>query len=280
MADLAGDECREFKVRRIGALAHRCPLNDVADPNAGAANDPCNAGTPVVSEQRPPCAVFLPSVTRAATSMQRFAPVLRFSRLRRVQRDPSRSRPAHSRASESGYERSMKLEDYRGLVEELLPAVLAAGRIEMRHFRSGVEVSTKADTTPVTVADHEAEEVLTEALHRAMPGVPVIAEEAVAAVHLRFMAAFADSHIQRKYGAATAEAVRGEADLLDRHWLWRGPWVERRRRLLAFDSKLKSRNLNPGTSADLTVACLLAHRLDDMIRLPPRSGPERARVRG
>jgi triphosphoribosyl-dephospho-CoA synthase len=105
-------------------------------------------------------------------------------------------------------------------------------------------------------------------------------EEAVAAVHLHFMAAFADSHIQRKYGAATAEAVRGEADLLDRDWLWRGPWVERRRRLLAFDSKLKSRNLNPGTSADLTVACLLAHRLNDMILLPPHSGPERARVRG
>ena len=105
-------------------------------------------------------------------------------------------------------------------------------------------------------------------------------EEAAAAVHLRFMASFADSHVQRKYGAATAEAVRGEADLLDREWLWRGPWVERRRRLLAFDSKLKSRNLNPGISADLTVACLLAHRLDDMIRLPPRSGPERARVRG
>jgi hypothetical protein len=67
-------------------------------------------------------------------------------------RDPSRRRPAHSLASESGYERSMKLEDYRGLVEALLPAVLAAGRIEMRHFKSGVEVSTKADTTPVTVA--------------------------------------------------------------------------------------------------------------------------------
>ena len=48
-------------------------------------------------------------------------------------------------------------------------------------------------------------------------GLP--AEEAVSAVHLRFMAAFADSHIQRKYGAATAEAVRGEADLLDRDWL-------------------------------------------------------------
>jgi triphosphoribosyl-dephospho-CoA synthase len=105
-------------------------------------------------------------------------------------------------------------------------------------------------------------------------------DEAVATVHLRFMAAFADSHIQRKFGAATAEAVRGEAELLDRDWLWRGPWVERRRRLLAFDTKLKSRGLNPGTSADLTVACLLASRLDDMIALPPHSGPERARGQG
>ena len=56
----------------------------------------------------------------------------------------------------------MKLEEYGPLVEALLPAVLAAGRIEMRHFAAGVEVETKADTTPVTIADHEAEEVLTE----------------------------------------------------------------------------------------------------------------------
>jgi hypothetical protein len=26
VAYLAGDECSEFKVRRIGTLAHRCPL--------------------------------------------------------------------------------------------------------------------------------------------------------------------------------------------------------------------------------------------------------------
>ncbi len=75
----------------------------------------------------------------------------------------------------------MKLEEYGPLVEALLPAVLAAGRIEMRHFAAGVEVETKADTTPVTIADHEAEEVLTEGLHRAAPGIPVIAEEAMAA---------------------------------------------------------------------------------------------------
>ena len=75
----------------------------------------------------------------------------------------------------------MKTADYRRLVEGLLPAVLAAGRIEMRHFAAGVAVETKADTTPVTAADHEAEAVLLEGLQQVAPGVPVIAEEAVAA---------------------------------------------------------------------------------------------------
>lgn len=75
----------------------------------------------------------------------------------------------------------MRLEEYRHLVEALLPSVLAAGRIEMAHFASGVAVETKADTTPVTAADHEAEELLIAGLHRVAPGVPVIAEEEVAA---------------------------------------------------------------------------------------------------
>ena len=75
----------------------------------------------------------------------------------------------------------MRLEEYRPLVEALLPSVLAAGRIEMAHFAAGVAVKTKADTTPVTAADHEAEEVLIAGLHRVAPGVPVVAEEEVAA---------------------------------------------------------------------------------------------------
>ena len=54
----------------------------------------------------------------------------------------------------------MQADDCQRLLKALLPAVLAAGRIEMRHFAAGVAVSTKADATPVTVADHEAEEVI------------------------------------------------------------------------------------------------------------------------
>jgi len=75
----------------------------------------------------------------------------------------------------------MSTMDYRRLLDQLLPSVLAAGRIEMRHFAAGVAVETKADATPVTAADHEAEAVLLKELAGAAPGVPVIAEEAVAA---------------------------------------------------------------------------------------------------
>ena len=66
----------------------------------------------------------------------------------------------------------MRQEDYRLLLDALLPSVLAAGRIEMAHFKAGVAVETKADTTPVTIADHEAEEVLLAGLSAAAPACP------------------------------------------------------------------------------------------------------------
>ena len=69
--------------------------------------------------------------------------------------------------------------DHEQLARALLPAVLEAGAIEMRHYREGVAVETKADASPVTAADREAEAVLLAALARVAPGIPVIAEEAV-----------------------------------------------------------------------------------------------------
>jgi len=73
----------------------------------------------------------------------------------------------------------MKSLDHAKLAEALLPSVLAAGRIEMRHFAAGVDVEIKPDASPVTAADREAEAVLLEGLSRAARGVPVIAEESV-----------------------------------------------------------------------------------------------------
>jgi 3'(2'), 5'-bisphosphate nucleotidase len=65
------------------------------------------------------------------------------------------------------------------LVWRLMPSVLEAGAIEMRHYLAGVEVASKADQSPVTLADQEAEVVLLAALAREAPGIPVIAEESV-----------------------------------------------------------------------------------------------------
>lgn len=49
----------------------------------------------------------------------------------------------------------------------------------MRHRRAGFTVETKADSSPVTAADQEAEDIILAALAQCAPGVPVVAEEAV-----------------------------------------------------------------------------------------------------
>ena len=78
---------------------------------------------------------------------------------------------------------------------------------------------------------------------------------------MAFLAAFPDSHIRRKLGPAAAERVRVEAEALRPH-LGRGPTDPRTTEaLLAFDRRLKADGINPGTSADLTVASALAFAL-------------------
>ncbi len=49
----------------------------------------------------------------------------------------------------------------------------------MAHYNGGFQVFTKADDSPVTAADRDAEAVLLEALARIAPDIPVVAEESV-----------------------------------------------------------------------------------------------------
>jgi triphosphoribosyl-dephospho-CoA synthase len=81
------------------------------------------------------------------------------------------------------------------------------------------------------------------------------------AVYLTFLAALPDTHIARKFDAATAEAIRHTAaDWRDAFAAERDP--ERLAGGLSrWDAELKSRGINPGTSADLTVATLFAFAL-------------------
>ena len=56
-----------------------------------------------------------------------------------------------------------------------------AGRAILRHYRKGVAVERKADSSPVTIADREAEALILAALRAIDPAIPAIAEEASAA---------------------------------------------------------------------------------------------------
>src|SRR6185437_8625172 len=69
-----------------------------------------------------------------------------------------------------------------GATATRLAAIAAtAGAVIMRHYRDGAAPRFKDDWTPVTDADEEAEALILEALAGDFPGVPVAAEEEVAA---------------------------------------------------------------------------------------------------
>lgn len=83
--------------------------------------------------------------------------------------------------------------------------------------------------------------------------------EAVEDVYLGLLSLFPDSHVARKFGAETAERVRREAAAFSEGLDDR---PERERALDAFDLHLKAGGVNPGTTADLTVAAVFAAKLE------------------
>lgn len=71
--------------------------------------------------------------------------------------------------------------DHAALLDQLAEAEREAGEAILTVVRRGFEVESKHDASPVTEADRAAELIILAALARAAPGVPVIAEEEVAA---------------------------------------------------------------------------------------------------
>src|SRR6476646_4488064 len=74
--------------------------------------------------------------------------------------------------------------DYTRLLDDMAEAAREAGEAILEIVRRGFEVEAKSDASPVTEADRAAELIILAALARAAPGVPVIAEEEVAAGHI------------------------------------------------------------------------------------------------
>ncbi len=84
---------------------------------------------------------------------------------------------------------------------------------------------------------------------------------AATAVHLHYMSQFLDTHIVRKFGEVIANLVKQEAVFHKDAYLKSYNPKNYQMQLMTFDDELKKRGLNPGTSADLTVATLLLHGL-------------------
>jgi triphosphoribosyl-dephospho-CoA synthase len=81
-------------------------------------------------------------------------------------------------------------------------------------------------------------------------------------VYLGFVAHLPDTLIERKFGAGAASSLLEEARPLEAGLLECALPEDMTAPLLAFDAALKERGLNPGTSADLTVATLFAASLE------------------
>jgi triphosphoribosyl-dephospho-CoA synthase len=79
--------------------------------------------------------------------------------------------------------------------------------------------------------------------------------------YMAFLAGFPDSHVTRIHGADVASRVQEDAAAVRTSLDAAGSEDARISLLMDFDRRLKERALNPGTSADLTVATLLVHGL-------------------
>ena len=84
---------------------------------------------------------------------------------------------------------------------------------------------------------------------------------AAVACYMGFMAEFPDSHIRRKYGHEIAEQIKIDAVPIATAFQDEDSPEEATEMLMEFDKALKQKDVNPGTSADLTAASLLVYHL-------------------
>ena len=99
--------------------------------------------------------------------------------------------------------------EHEELLEALATAAQEAGEAILTVVRRGFEIESKQDSSPVTEADRAAELVILAALAQLAPGVPVIAEEEVAAGRIP---AHGDTYFLVDPLDGTKEFIRGGDD--------------------------------------------------------------------
>jgi triphosphoribosyl-dephospho-CoA synthase len=86
-------------------------------------------------------------------------------------------------------------------------------------------------------------------------------ERATTGLFLFLLARWPDTHLLRKFGDSVAHSVTQEAGRFHEAFCRTKLSPKLFDELLDWDSRLKTQGLNPGTTADLTVATLFLHRL-------------------
>jgi len=99
--------------------------------------------------------------------------------------------------------------NHKQLLEDIAVAAAEAGEAILKIVEGGFEVESKGDMSPVTIADRAAELIILGALAKAAPGVPVVAEEEVAAGRIPD---FGDTYFLVDPLDGTKEFIRGGDD--------------------------------------------------------------------
>jgi triphosphoribosyl-dephospho-CoA synthase len=87
---------------------------------------------------------------------------------------------------------------------------------------------------------------------------------AVVGLYLELLARTPDTHVARKFGPQRAREISARASALLAELLYCDPPRRCLKRLRTMDLEVKGAGVNPGTTADLTVATLLAYRLEGL----------------
>jgi triphosphoribosyl-dephospho-CoA synthase len=187
------------------------------------------------------------------------------------------SRPHDLRAALARVLHALDSEDAAAAFRAIVRASPAGlGYVEDHDVRAPATVSLRDAMAEAADRDRIARQYVTDFADVFDVGEPLLdaalgalpdRRSATLATFLGFLAAFPDSHIVRKYGAATGERVRRQASWLRVRALAAARLDDVLPELLAWDKELKDGGINPGTSADLTVATLFVHRLRSI--LPP-----------
>ncbi|MFI5013490.1 MAG: triphosphoribosyl-dephospho-CoA synthase [Hyphomicrobiales bacterium] len=149
------------------------------------------------------------------------------------------------------------------------------GEVPKHDVRSPPEVSLREAMVEAAPRDRIARQYATDFSDMFETGLPALqsslkrgtdSKVTTLEVYLTFLSNYPDTHIVRKRGAAVAADIMPTARAFLGRLREGNSLADLQPDLLAWDAALKSAGINPGTSADLTVATLFAFALQSILR--------------